>query len=191
MPAVEHNARMRAYQLKAARPAGLGESLMYRVVADLVDGMRRCHRQGRVVRLVVANQGQLQSSMVEAGTRHRNEMAVPTQRFRSDLNLVAQPPDRRAGAERVLFDYCQRRSLSAGDNAIVWLDDRRLLFRDLFDRVAQIFLMVEVDVGYDSDPEVESVGSIEPATESDFANQKVDARSEVGDRQGREHLELG
>ena len=76
------------------------------VVADLVEGMRRCHRQGRVVRLVVANQGQLQSSVVEAGTRHRNEMAAPTQRFRCELNLVAQPPDRRAGAERVLLDYC-------------------------------------------------------------------------------------
>ena len=61
--------------------------------------------------------------------------------------------------------------MSAGDNAIVWLDDRRFLFRDLFDRVAQIFLMIEVDVGYHSDPEVERVGGIETAAESDFANQ--------------------
>src|SRR5437899_4338885 len=117
-------------------------------------------------------------------------MAVPTQRLRFDLNLVAQPPKRRSGAARVVLDYCQRRSMSAGDHAIVWLDDRRLLFRNLLDRVAQVFLMVEVDVGDHGDAEVECVGGIEAAPESDFANQTVDTRSEVSNRHGRKHLEL-
>src|SRR6202011_5830250 len=113
-------------------------------------------------------------------------MAVPTQCARFDLDLVAQPPEPGAGAARVALDYCQGRSLSAGDHAVVWFDDRRFLFRDLFDRVAQIFLMVEVDVGDHRDAEVERVGGIEPTAEPDFANQTVNARSEGGNRHGRE-----
>src|ERR1700737_4418001 len=117
-------------------------------------------------------------------------MAVPTQCGRFDLDLVAQPPERGAGAARVVLDYCERRSMSAGDHAVVWFDDRRFLFSDLLDRVAQIFLMVEVDVGDHGDAEVERVGGMERAAEPDFANQTVDTGSEVGNRHAREHPEL-
>ena len=60
---------MRRYQLKAARPACLPQSLTHRFVSDLVECMRGCDRQGRVVGLVIADKGQLQPSVIEAGTR--------------------------------------------------------------------------------------------------------------------------
>ncbi len=50
--------------------------------------------------------------------------------------------------------------------------------------------MVQVDVRDDGDAEIEGVGCIEPATESDFADQSVNPGREVGERHHGEHLEL-
>ncbi len=61
---------------------------------------------------------------------------------------------------------------------------------DLLDGVAEVLLMVQVDVRDDGDTKIQGVGRVEPATESDFADQSVNTGREVGERHHREHLEL-
>src|SRR5947208_2416363 len=62
---------------------------------------------------------------------------------------------------------------------------------DLSNGVAEIFLMVGVDVGDDRNPEVERVGRVEPSSQTHLAHQELNPRSEINDGQGGEHLELG
>ena len=74
---------------------------------------------------------------------------------------------------------------------IAGLDDRRLLARDLGDRVPEIFLVIEVDVGDGRDAQVHCVRRVEAPAEPHLTHQHVDAGSEVLERHHCEHLELG
>src|SRR5260370_2257022 len=90
----------------------------------------------------------------------------------------------------MLFDDRQGRTLATGDDPIARVDDGGLLSGDLLDGVAEVFLMVQIDVRDDGDAKIQGVGRIEPPTESDFADQSVNPRREVRERHHREHLEL-
>src|SRR5207253_2350038 len=89
------------------------------------------------------------------------------------------PPSRitrRGYARRSRHDHLEGLALAAGHHAIACLDDGRLLAGDLADRIAEILLVIEVDVRDHGDPEVERVGRVQPAAQPDLTDQSVDAR---------------
>src|SRR5260370_40098961 len=90
----------------------------------------------------------------------------------------------------MLFDDRQGRAVATGDGPTARLDDRGFLMGDLLDGVAEVFLMVQIDVRDDGDAKIQGVGRIAPPTESDFPDQSVNPRREVRERHPREHLEL-
>src|ERR1035437_8237531 len=106
-------------------------------------------------------------------------MAVPSPRLGLDVNITAEEPHRRASPALMLGDDCERRTFATGDDMVARLDDRRLFVGDLLDGVAKIFLVVEVDVGDDSNTQIERVGRVEPASEANLADQPIDPRRQV------------
>ena len=52
------------------------------------------------------------------------------------------------------LDDFERNPVTSRDHAIARLDDRCFLIGDLLDGVAEILLVVEINVGDDRDPEV-------------------------------------
>ena len=78
----------------------------------------------------------------------------------------------------------------AGHRPVAGLDDRGLLARDLRDRLPEQVLVIERDIGHGRDPEVEDVGAVEPATETDLTDQHLGVRLARGeDPGGGEDLE--
>src|SRR2546423_4746322 len=130
--------------------------------------MRGGHGQRRVVRLILAEQVQPQVAVLETRTFDLEHVPSPTHGLRTDAHLTTEAPQWRALGGRAGFDNLERLTAAAGGYAIALLDYGRLLSRDLSNRAAEIFLVVEVDIGDHSDPEVERVGCVEPATKPDL-----------------------
>src|SRR5438046_2130961 len=104
---------------------------------------------------------------------------------------IAKTPTHRSQPRRhPVLDDRQRLALASSQRDIALLDDRHLLARDLGDGVAKVLLVVEVDVRDDRYSEVERVGRVEPAAETDLAHQHVGPRGEVRDLHRGQHLEL-
>ncbi len=61
---------------------------------------------------------------------------------------------------------------------------------DLLDGVAQIFLMVEVDIGDHRNSQIERVRRVQPPSEANLANQKVDPRREESESHRSQHFEF-
>src|SRR5207245_11020156 len=87
-------------------------------------------------------------------------------------------------------DDFERLTFTARDHAVARLDDCGLLVRDLLDGVAEILLVVEVDVGDHRDPEVQGIGRIEPSPKAHLAYQAVDPRREICERHPGTHIDL-
>ena len=69
-------------------------------------------------------------------------------------------------------------------------DDAGLLARDLGDGVAEIFLMIERDVGNHRDQRLDDVGRVQPAAHADFEHRNLDADAgEVFECHHGQHLE--
>ena len=58
--------------------------------------------------------------------------------------------------------------LRQGHQRAAWAQDSRLFAGDLGDRVAQVFLVVERDVGEDGEQRIDDVGGVEPAAHAHF-----------------------
>ena len=104
---------------------------------------------------------------------------------------MTEAPQLRGHCLRLRLDDHESFTFATRHHPVPPLDDGRLLERDLSNGVAEIFLMVEVDVGDDRNPEVECVGRVEPSSQTHLAHQELNPRSEINDGQGGEHLELG
>src|SRR5260370_16532347 len=91
-------------------------------------------------------------------------MAIPGARRRFQLELVGEAPWGGSRLPREVLNDCKCSALAAGDHAVAGLDDRGFLCSDFLDRIAQVFLLVEVTVGDDGDAEVGGVGGIQPPT---------------------------
>src|SRR5260370_4489625 len=108
--------------------------------------MRRRDCEGGVGGLVVSHQRNGEPLMLETGTSHRDEMAVPTSGCRLHLDLSTYSPKRGSCLPCVVLHDRQRSAFATGDHAVAGFNDRCLLAGNCLNRVAQIFLMVEVDV---------------------------------------------
>src|SRR5437899_4270163 len=101
--------------------------------------------------------------MREVRTADAHLMPVPAQRCRLHDDLVTEPPEPSRHRRGPRLDDRERFTLAAGDNQVALLDDGGLLSRDLSNGVAEVLLMVEVDVGDHGDAEVERVRRVEPS----------------------------
>ena len=63
------------------------------------------------------------------------------------------------------------------DNRDLWLDDSRLFIRDLFEGIAQPFLMIKMDRRNHCDVRLQGIGGVEPAAHARLQNSDVDPGS--------------
>ena len=119
-----------------------------------------------------------------------------TPAFRPDANRVAvqtrRQVDRRhdhevsADGNCALLQHSQYiRSCFAGHERDARLDDPRFFSRDRFERISQVFRVIECDVRDDRQLGCNHVGGIEPATQSHFDDGDVDIGG--GQRLKRDH----
>ena len=120
--------------------------------------------------------------------------ATPQQTLRmpGEADVGADHGERRADLRRARPDRGEPGLDGPGHRLVAGLDDRRLLARDLRDRLAEEILVVERDVGHRCDAEIEHVGAVEAAAEADLADEHLRIRLARGeDARGGEHLEPG
>ena len=190
MAAVEDDPRPLADHLQPSRPPRRGKSFAKGGVLAYVEQVCRRDRQGGVPRLVVADQRQAQVAMLEPRSPHAEHVSIPSHGCRLELHLDSQAQEPAEERRHPVLDDGQRLALASRQRDIALFDDRHLLARDLGDGVAEVLLVVEVDVRDDRDSEVERVGRVEPAAETDLAHQDVGPRGEIRDRHRGQHLEL-
>ena len=123
----------------------------------------------------------------EAGQLDLDPIAVPAEQRRGlDLGQRHAEPPRASSDDR------QPIAARAGDGEVAAFDDRRLLARDLGDRVAKAIHVVEIDVGHDRHPAVPGMRRVEPPAETDLDERDVGSDlGEVGEHDGGQQLELG
>ena len=159
-------------QLQAAGPRGSTVSLAPCVRwngrdAGRLQGVQDRVGDGRVLGLVPAPERDSRRS--EGAETHLDSVPVPAQeRRRPDLGERGADPPRPPADDR------ERLVDGAGDGDVTSPDDRRLLARDLRDRVAQPGHMVQRHVRDRGDAAVPGVGGVEPPAESDLDESDLD-----------------
>ena len=172
-------------QLQAAGPADHPEPLADRRLVDgnrrsppggvVPNGIHQRKRDGGVGRLVSSQQADVQALQ---GSRRRGEVheqAIPTTRPQHRPVGLARAGASQRDVERgaAFHDGSQSPSSRPGHREVPALDDARLLGPDLRERVAEIALMVVLDVGDGRHPQVEDVGGVEPAAQSHLHDHEV------------------
>ena len=191
MAAVEDDARVFCDHLEASRPPSRRQPRANLIVSDGIQHMRGCHGQGGVRGLVVADERKPEVAMYESRPGDAEHVSVPAQGCRLYADLAPEAPELRGDAGGLRLHDLERLALATRDRTIAILDDGRLLVGDLADGVAEILLMVEVDVGDRRHAKVQRIGGVQPSPKTDFAHQPIDPRRQEHDRHRGQHLELG
>src|ERR1700730_11145029 len=135
MSAIQDDARSVRDQLQSSRPDRRGQTVSNRIFGGVTESFSSRDSQGRVGRLVVADQRKAEVPILEARAHHCQRVALPSLGSCYKLDLAAQSPDGCSDLLGLLLNDLERHSFAASDHVVSRLDDRRFFMSDLLDRV--------------------------------------------------------